>query len=33
LEAFVDLVEDDVGAINFDVAAGVVGDELCRRDE
>ena len=29
-----DLVEDDVGAIDLDVVAGVVdGDELCRRSE
>jgi hypothetical protein len=34
LEQLVDLVEDDVGAIDLDVVAGVVdGDELCRRSE
>jgi hypothetical protein len=34
LKQFVDLVEDDVGAIELDVVAGVVdGDELCRWSE
>ena len=34
LEQFVDLIEDNVGAVELDVVAGVVdGDELCRRSE